>query len=168
MSATAQAARDLQEITNKEYRYFGNLHLVIDTGHSLHLSETQHFIETLELAEDIRQEAVEYVDKVFQLFTDFFSVILEQAKTTTATPSEESPSISASGFPANSKWVQKQSVQLLIAQKENALVPASTGKRLGAYLLEAGLLSHDRLEFALNKQKETDKRLGKWYLNKVG
>jgi hypothetical protein len=65
LSATAKAARELQAVTNKEYRYFGNLHLAIDTGHSLHLSETQQFIESIELTLDTRQEAIEAIERVF-------------------------------------------------------------------------------------------------------
>jgi hypothetical protein len=160
LSATAQAARELQGITNKEYRYFGNLHLAIDTGHSLHLSETQQLIEDLELTEDTRREAIEFVEKVFQIFTDFFSVILEQAKTSAIAPLEQINSSRISDYPKHAKLVQQQPVPLTSASKEENVLHAHTEKRLGTYLVEAGLLSLDRLELALDEQKTTDKRLG--------
>lgn len=160
LSATAQAARELQEITHQEYRYFGNLHLAIDTGHSLHLSETQQFIENLELDTEVKQEAIEWVERVFQMFTDFFSVILEHTKTTAIAFTDQGSPTMISEYSKTTKTSQKQPAHILAAQQNEAVLPARTGKQLGTYLVEAGLLSFDRLELALNEQKKTDKRLG--------
>jgi hypothetical protein len=160
LSATAKAARELQENTNKEYRYFGNLHLAIDTGHSLHLSETQQFIESLELSVETKQEAIESVEKVFQLFTDFFNVLLELTQAMTIAPIRQTETISISDYSRVSKASQKQSTQALTIQEDDCIFPVQSEKRLGAYLVEAGLLSFDHLQVALSEQKHTDKRLG--------
>lgn len=157
LSATAKAARELQEMTNREYRYFGNLHLAIDTGHSLHLSETQQFIESLELDADARQAAIRSVEKVFQMFTDFFTVILERARTTTIVPTPANAT-AISHYPT-SKPSPKQATLSTVRRGGN-VSPAQHGKRLGTYLIEAGLLSSDHLELALDEQQRTDKRLG--------
>jgi len=153
LSATAQVARELQAITNREYRYFGNLHFAIDSSHSLGLSETEAFIEALELSDEARAEAYEQVEHVFQLFTDFFDVMLNVAQASEV----------KSFMPADAnalKQLRPRTRPSFITANEKAIAPSSSGKRLGTYLVEAGLLTTEQLERALDEQEKTAKRLG--------
>ncbi len=159
LGATAQAARELQGLTNWEYRYFGELHFAVDTGHSLHLSETEQQIENLQLTEAAKQEAFEFVERVFQIFTDYFSVVLTYAETATIGPLKQT----TPGVPArtkSSKLPQRSTTPFTSADKGPKSTPAHSNKRLGGYLVEAGLLTSEQLKIALQEQEKTDKRLG--------
>ncbi|QSJ17881.1 hypothetical protein JYQ62_03190 [Nostoc sp. UHCC 0702] len=76
----AKIAREIKAITKKECRYFADFHLVVETEHMLHLSTTKHFIEKIQLSEEIRQEAFELVEKLFECFGNFFNELLYYAK----------------------------------------------------------------------------------------
>lgn len=158
LGATAQAARELQGLTNREFRYFGELHFAIDTGHSLHLSETEQQIENLQLTEADQQEAFEYVERVFQIFTDYFNEILAYAKTATISSLTHTGTITA--HTRTSKPPQRQTISFVSAHKGEKNTSTHTGKRLGGYLVEAGLLTSEQLDVALQEQEKTDRRLG--------
>lgn len=159
LGATAQAARELQGATNREYRYFGELHFAIDTGHSLHLSETEQQIENLHLTELERQAAFEWVEQVFQIFTHYFSVVLAYTETA-AIASAKQPNTEIPPYTRSSKPPQWQAPSLVSIPKGEKSIPAQSGKRLGSYLVEAGLLTSEQLKVALQEQEKTDRRLG--------
>lgn len=80
-SCTTEVALELQEITQKEYRYFGSVHLNVENGHTMGKSRTDKLLEDIQLTEENRQEAFELVEKVFQAFTELANELLEYAKT---------------------------------------------------------------------------------------
>jgi hypothetical protein len=153
LTATARAAKDLQELTNREYRYFGELHFSIDTGHSLHFSETEQWLETLELTEEAHQEAFESVELVFQIFTDYFNEILAYVEATKVLPLKPLQTDKLPISATNTKRLQRQEIDSRSSKQP-------FGKRLGSYLLDAGLLTPDQLKVALQEQEKTDQRLG--------
>jgi hypothetical protein len=137
LEATSCAAHDLQAFTNQDYPYFGDLHVSSDSTHTLYLPEVKQRIEDLQLTAEAKREAFEFVEQVFQMFEDYFAVIFTYAK--------------------------NQEISLpkdLTAASEEIADPAWSGKRLGSYLVEAGLLTSKQLEAALGEQEGTDKRLG--------
>ncbi|OLP20027.1 hypothetical protein BST81_01960 [Leptolyngbya sp. 'hensonii'] len=156
LSATAQAARELQMMTGQEYRYFGNLHLAIDTGHSLGLSETEQFIAGLHLSREAKAEAFELVDRVFDLFTHFFEVMLRAAEKT------DIDRLSAGDvtYLKTFKLRSKSSIAQPIPFQSQGTDPLPAGKPIGTYLVEAGLLTSSQLELALHEQNRTARRLG--------
>jgi hypothetical protein len=167
LEATAQAARDLQGSTKKEYRYFGELHFAVDSSHSLHLLETAHLVENLPLTDDTKQEAIEFVEKVFQIFTDYFSTIFAYAKNHEIVLTEElhcneslepAGHVRMTGGSRSSKQRQPHSVPVAQTVAQGAAL--GLGKRLGSHLIEAGLLTSEQLETALNEQERNNRRLG--------
>jgi hypothetical protein len=91
-------------------------------------------------------------------------VILERVRLTPNASGKQVNTIS--DFPKSFIAPQKQSVQPVATQREESIMSVRTGKRLGSYLIEAGLLSFDHLEQALNEQQKTDKRLGEVVSNR--
>lgn len=159
LAATAQVAQDLQAVTGKECRYFGDLHFAIDSGHSLHLAETEELIAGLQLSEVEQDHAFELVDRVFTLFTDFFNLLLVRARSRAiALPQSTVTPLSDYAHSPRSTAKPMQSVVPKHAASE--LSGKLSGKRLGAYLVEAGLLTAEQLEQALMAQARTEQRLG--------
>lgn len=76
-STTAQVANELQKTTFKNYPYFGTLHLVEDSTHSMFEKENQFFIENIKLTEKQENECYEITDKIFALFTECLNEIME-------------------------------------------------------------------------------------------
>jgi hypothetical protein len=159
LDATAQAARELQRLTNREYRYFGDLHFAIDSGHSLYLTETKQQIESLQFTEAAQQEAFEWVERVFQIFTDYFSVIQAYAETAAIAPLKQ-PTSGITPYTRNSKLPQRQTIPSGSVPTGEKSTPVQSGKRLGGYLVDAGLLTSEQLKIALREQEKTDRRLG--------
>lgn len=79
-SCTTQVALELQEITKQEYRYFGNVHLNVEKGHTTGTSDVNKLLEDIQLTEETRKEAFELVEKVFQVFAELVNELLEYAK----------------------------------------------------------------------------------------
>lgn len=80
-SCTTQVALELQEMTQQEYRYFGNVHLKVEKGHTKGISKVDKLLEDIQLTKETRKEAFELVEKVFQVFTEVSNELLEYAKT---------------------------------------------------------------------------------------
>jgi hypothetical protein len=78
----AKVTQELQEITQKEYRYFGEHHLTVENGH-LHLAgvnNVEQLLESLEMTEEQKVKAFEIVDQIFESFTEFVQEMLAYAK----------------------------------------------------------------------------------------
>lgn len=70
LEKTAAVTRELGQITNLEYRYFGQNHLGVETGHTTEIDEGEIILESLELTDEQRKKAIEMVELVFRVFTD--------------------------------------------------------------------------------------------------
>jgi hypothetical protein len=75
--STSEVSKQLQPITKVNYRYFGPTHLEVETTHSTGTSEFREFIRSLELTEEVRQQAFELVEQVFKLFTEVVQELME-------------------------------------------------------------------------------------------
>ncbi|BAZ33152.1 hypothetical protein NIES4074_56620 [Cylindrospermum sp. NIES-4074] len=79
LSRTAQVAKELQQITQKQYHYFGEHHFAVETGHTRGEFNIEPFLETLELNQQQTQESLELVKAVFKAFTEATEEMLEFA-----------------------------------------------------------------------------------------
>jgi hypothetical protein len=128
---TSQVTKQLQPITQENYRYFGPSHFDVETGHPTGTENVEDFIKSLELTEQTRQQAYELVEQVFELFTELIQELMAKVKTST------------SYLPSLDSFVKQ-----------------SQSKPIGAYLAEAGLITLEQLDMALQQQQYSQRRLG--------
>lgn len=74
---TAQIAKELTESRKQKYRYFGQSHFDVETGHPMGTENVEEFIASLELSEEIKNKAFELVEAVFTAFTEMFHECME-------------------------------------------------------------------------------------------
>jgi uncharacterized protein (DUF427 family) len=117
-------------------RYFGSLHSLSDSGHEMHSKEMEDFIGNMPLTDGEYTEAVRLVEETFDVFADLVSDLLAHAKV---------PKVVNRNF-LYTYELRSQHVHKI--------------KPIGAYLVEAGLLTAERLDLALSEQRTTNKRLG--------
>ncbi|MBD2204364.1 hypothetical protein H6G33_33580 [Calothrix sp. FACHB-1219] len=77
---TAQIAKELTKVTNQKYIYFGQEHYDLETGHMQGTDDIEQFITSLELPDEIREQAFTLVHQVFAIFTDMFEECMEYVK----------------------------------------------------------------------------------------
>ncbi|WP_414582164.1 hypothetical protein [Scytonema sp. PCC 10023] len=80
LSVTAKVAEELQQSTKQEYRYFGKFHFAVETGHPVGTDDIKQFIESIQLTEELREQAFEIVEKVFEAFTEGMNELLVISK----------------------------------------------------------------------------------------
>ncbi|MGF1676771.1 MAG: hypothetical protein ACFCUV_24290 [Rivularia sp. (in: cyanobacteria)] len=80
LSTTNLVAKELELTSGIEYKYFGMHHYSIDSNHSMDSVESVESISNIELEEDVKQEALELVNEMFDLFTIFVDVLVKYAK----------------------------------------------------------------------------------------
>jgi hypothetical protein len=80
MSYTKPVTKQLQLITNREYKYFGDRHFDAESNHNAHSSEVNKFIENLYISEKTRQKSINLVNKVFELFFQWNHRLLTYAQ----------------------------------------------------------------------------------------
>ncbi|AFY35036.1 hypothetical protein [Calothrix sp. PCC 7507] len=73
LTLTAEIARELEEITGENYRYFGEHHLAVETGHAMGTPDVENLIESIEVSEEMREKACELVAQVFAAFTEMLN-----------------------------------------------------------------------------------------------
>jgi hypothetical protein len=117
-------------------RYFGSLHSLSDAGHEMHTQEMEDFIGNIPLTDSEYAEAIRLVEDTFDVFEDLVSDLLAHAKV---------PKVVNNNF-LYTYELRSQHVHKI--------------KPLGAYLVEAGLLTSEKLDLALIEQRTTGKRLG--------
>ncbi len=88
--STKSAALQLQEMTGQEFRYYGMCHNHIENTHTLRTPEVTAYIQSIELTDDVRQRALELIDKSFDYFADLVEEFLVFAQ---AHPYQEPPSV---------------------------------------------------------------------------
>lgn len=79
-SRTAKVASELEEITKQEYIYFGKFHFNLETGHAMTTPEGEDFFAQIELTDSQRQEAIDIVEKVFKIFSEWTYELLAYAQ----------------------------------------------------------------------------------------
>ncbi|MBE9198777.1 MULTISPECIES: hypothetical protein [unclassified Nodularia (in: cyanobacteria)] len=80
LSLTAQVAKELQEDTKQNYRYFGQHHFCLESSHTVGTDNSQQFVANLQLTEEQRAKAFELVEKVFEVFSESMEEIMAYAK----------------------------------------------------------------------------------------
>ncbi len=73
---TTAVAQELQEITQKNYRYFGRFHLDLETGHLTGTDNVETVLENIQLSPQSRIKAFELVERVFDIFTELTHELL--------------------------------------------------------------------------------------------
>jgi hypothetical protein len=71
---------ELQAITKKQYIYFGETHLKVETGHTTGILDVEQVFSEIELTESQRQEAFNVVDKIFNIFSLWTDELLEYGR----------------------------------------------------------------------------------------
>lgn len=77
---TAQVAQELEQITQQKYRYFGEHHLCVETGHITGTDNVEQFLENIQLTHEQRAKAFEVVEKVFEVFTEATNEMMAYAE----------------------------------------------------------------------------------------
>jgi hypothetical protein len=77
---TTQVAQELQSITNQEYIYFGKFHLAVETGHGVAEDNAEAQLASIPLSSEMKQQALDVVNDVFDLFTAWLKEMLTYAK----------------------------------------------------------------------------------------
>ncbi len=80
LALTAQVAQELQQTTNQSYRYFGQHHFCVETGHTTGTDDVEQFIERIQLTEEQKSKAFEVVEKVFEVFTEAVNEMMAYAE----------------------------------------------------------------------------------------
>lgn len=78
-STSREIVLKLSERTNKEYLYFGDLHLCEEVGHTMSSEESQKKISEINLTPSQKEYAIEVVNSIFDIFTKWTDELLEFA-----------------------------------------------------------------------------------------
>ncbi|MDY6897391.1 MAG: hypothetical protein SWZ49_04840 [Cyanobacteriota bacterium] len=80
LSTTKKVAEELESVSECEYRYFGMTHFSCESNHSKDSSKNLEYISSIQMEKDVEKEALELVEKVFELFSNFVDVLLTRAE----------------------------------------------------------------------------------------
>ena len=80
LALTAQVARELQQFTKQNYRYFGQHHFYVETGHITGTDDIQQLLKRIQLTEEQKSKAFEVVEKVFEVFTEAINEMMVYAE----------------------------------------------------------------------------------------
>jgi hypothetical protein len=76
---SAKVAKELEAITKMEYQYFGHVHLDAETGHAMGTENTEFVLTKIKLTESQHKEAVNAVEKIFDVFSEWTYELLDYA-----------------------------------------------------------------------------------------
>jgi hypothetical protein len=80
-SVFGKLGKELEEITQQNYRYFSYSHLTVETGHLIaEMDNLEEFLETISLTPNQKIQAYKLVDKVFDGFTKFMNQMMTVAR----------------------------------------------------------------------------------------
>ncbi|MEG3843446.1 hypothetical protein [Microcoleus sp. herbarium14] len=79
--AALEVIMELQEITTKEYVYFGGGYVGLENHHLLNTPEMLQVLAEIELTESERQAALELAQNVFELFTEAMNELFGHSQT---------------------------------------------------------------------------------------
>jgi hypothetical protein len=80
LALTAQVAQELEQTTKQSYRYFGQYHFCVETGHTTGTDDIEQFLETIQLTEEQKTKAFTVVEKVFEVFTEAMNEMMAYAE----------------------------------------------------------------------------------------
>jgi hypothetical protein len=79
-SVAAKIGQEIQAITQKDFLYFADFHLAVETGHAIGLPDIEECIADINLTYEARTDAFELVEKVFEAFTQMTHSFLNYSK----------------------------------------------------------------------------------------
>lgn len=79
-SVTALVSKELKQTKNKKLLYFGDVHLSVEPGYVIALSEIDKFTKEIELTQDEKNEYLKLAETIFNLFTELTNALLLYAK----------------------------------------------------------------------------------------
>lgn len=85
LAATRSAAHELRAITNKKYRYFGDIHVIADSSHAMHSQDINAFIESIQLTDQVQADLLRLVEQVYDIFAQLMDDLLVRAQTQSLT-----------------------------------------------------------------------------------
>jgi hypothetical protein len=137
LAITQTIAHELKISDGRDCRYFGDMHTIVDTNHTMHTNKnSQNFLHSLQFTPEERQEALRIIDKTFDMFVMLISDLLAHIKVPKT---------------INGNFMYSYELRSCLVRKV---------KPLGTYLIEAGLLTYDKLNMALKEQQVTSQHLG--------
>lgn len=71
-----QVEREIRPSLGKELIYFGEIHLLAETGHATGSDDIENFLKSIQLSEKEQQQAFESVEIVFEAFTNLIQNLL--------------------------------------------------------------------------------------------
>lgn len=78
-SRTEPVIQEFQEVTKKQYRYFGGHHIDMEEKHNIKTHDVVDLLEDIELTEEQYQAFLAIVDELFEVFSDSMSELLVYA-----------------------------------------------------------------------------------------
>jgi hypothetical protein len=136
LATTKPVSEELRMLDERDCRYFGDFHSTADLGHTLYSNDMAKFIGDIILTDEEYEEAVRLVNETFEMFADLVSDLLAHAKV---------PKV------VNDNFLYTYELRSHHIRKV---------KPLGSYLIDAGLLTAEKLDLALTDQRQTGHRLG--------
>ncbi|MBH8574672.1 hypothetical protein I8752_16895 [Nostocaceae cyanobacterium CENA369] len=76
----SEVSKEITAITQQEYQYFGDIHLIAESEHTIDASNLEQFVGDIQLTTEARQEAIEIVKQLFVVFTKFTNELLTYAQ----------------------------------------------------------------------------------------
>ncbi len=80
LALTADVAQELQQKTQLKYRYFGQHHFAVETGHATGTNDVEQFLVSIELTNQQKVKAFKVVEKVFEVFTESVNEMMAYAE----------------------------------------------------------------------------------------
>jgi hypothetical protein len=91
LSSTKKVTDELQLTTDKEYKYFGGLHVEAEQDHEAHSDNIHKYIQSIQIPEENKQSTIDLVEMIFELFIQWNQGLLTYAKACAKTQPIESP-----------------------------------------------------------------------------
>lgn len=80
LSYTKKITRELQLSTGREYQYFGSSHGEAEQNHNTRSDSVREFIQNISISAETRQNIIQLVEEVFELFTQWSDRLLTYAQ----------------------------------------------------------------------------------------
>ncbi|ESA38717.1 hypothetical protein N836_30840 [Leptolyngbya sp. Heron Island J] len=80
-SALTRVAKELQVVTEEDYRYYGKHHLSVETGHAIGTADIENILDSISLTNEEIEKAFILVDKIFSGFSELLNEYHTYAKT---------------------------------------------------------------------------------------
>ncbi len=80
LTHTRKITKEIQLITNQEFKYFGNCHLNAESDHTAHSEDVGKLLADIQIAEENQAQYTSLVDTIFELFSQWNLSLLAYAQ----------------------------------------------------------------------------------------